>query len=205
MSGKLLKTIVAAIFAVGISGGSACATLLSFSISGIGNVTTDTSNNITAATTSIAIPSMELVSSIATPSTAVLAGISAGNAVSFSNLTLNTVVGPFSFTLTAGDLTFSFTNISSALIVPSGVSTNGSISEQFNGTVTGDTSLGATFLNQTASLSQTCTQAGLRASISCSQSLMTPGLPIRTPEPATLALFGLGLTGLGLIKRKRAA
>ena len=183
---------------------SASATVLSFSITGgVGGYTVNT-GDITALTATKTIPTTNTVSACAPPLTAcTTAAIFGGTAATFGVFTFNTTVGPDVFSLTVGDLTFSFTLVSSAVIIPTTTTVDGSIKEQFQGTITGDTSAGATFLGQTATLSESCTQTGLGSQIACSETVQTPGLPFQTPEPMSLALVGIGLAGLGFASRRR--
>jgi hypothetical protein len=197
---SLSKLLVAIVLAGAMS--SASATLLTFGINLIGSVTLDTPN-ISAATTTKFIPTADLVSSCAgAVGACAAAGIVAGGAATFSTGTLNTFVGPDAFTISAGSQVYSFSNVVLATIVASTATSAGSISLQFDGFVTTDPT--GLFLGQTVTLSQSCTQASTGAIITCNESVITPGIPVETPEPMSLALVGMGLVALGFIRRKRA-
>ena len=116
-------TAAALILATG--GASATPTVLSFGFNGIGTYTVNT-GNITAATATKTIPSSELVNTISTPVSAALAGIvltPTPTPLTFSSLTLSTVNGPTSLTVTVGNLTFTFTSVSGAAIIPTTLTT----------------------------------------------------------------------------------
>lgn len=166
---------------------------------GTGTLSVDT-GNITAATATKTIPTDEKIGQVT--ATGAGEGIAVGTPVTLSTYTLNTTNGPFDLTAIVGDLTLTFTSISGVLIVPSTPTSQGSISEQFNGSVTGDTGTGV-FLGQTTSWSETCTQTSSGALLSCSESVITPGLPTSTPEPMSLALLGIGVLDLGVARRWR--
>jgi len=200
------KLLAGTAMALALAGGTASATTLTFGFNGTGNYTFNT-GDITALTTTKTIPAIELVNTIPGPAlnttNAALAGIALASPVSLSTLTLATANGPDVFTLSVGLLTMSFTSVSGVSIIPSGANSQGAISEQFNGTITGDTSVGQIFLGQTVSISESCTQVSIGNTANCSDTVTTPGIPTQTPEPASLVLIGSGLFGLGLLRFRR--
>jgi len=189
---------------------SASAATLTFGVNLIGSTTLNT-GDITAATTHKTIPTAGQVSSCTgDPGACTTAGIVTGGAATFSTGTLNTTLGPDAFTVTAGLMTISFTNVEQAIIVATTSMSSGSISLHYRGTITGDSSVGHTFLGQSALLSETCTQTGPGAIITCSESVITQGqappliakdIPIASRE--TIALLALLLAAAGAFRIRR--
>lgn len=197
---SFFKLLTAIVLAGAMS--SASATLVTFGINLIGGVTLDT-GNITALTSTKTINPAGTVGVCFPAAACATAGIAIGGAATFSDGTLSTVLGPEAFTISAGGLVFSFSEVVLSTIVATTTTLSGSISLQYDGFVTTDPS--GEFLGQTTSLSQTCTQVANFGAITCSEAVITPGIPVDTPEPMSLALVGMGLAALGFIRRKRRA
>jgi len=205
---KSLSKLLVAIVMIGTMG-SASATLLSFGINLSGSVTLTPAGDIQAGTTTKTInPAGTTSSCTGDAGACVAAGIPTGGGTpaTFSVSVLPTkIVAMAPFTVSTGNIVATFTNISQSTIVATTATVAGSISLQFNGTITGGSGPASIFLGQTISLSETCTQTGPGAVITCSESLRTPGLPQQTPEPMSLALVGVGLLALGFTHRRKSS
>jgi len=81
---------------------------------------------------------------------------------------------------------------------------NGNIGLAFIGTITGDTS-GKYILGGAVDYSVAFTEAGPSGAIGVAQSIDTPISPLLAPEPATMAVLGMGLLGLVAVRRKARA
>jgi hypothetical protein len=112
-----------------------------------------------------------------------------------------------------GGFAFTLANVSN--IVSSALSCNGALCNDakaftISGTVTG-IGFDATNFEGNFTANGTCTRAGQSdnceggsQSASWSSSVVALGTPVTVPVPATLALFGLGLLGLGVSRKKKA-
>jgi hypothetical protein len=206
-----MKSLFAGVVLAGAMS-SASAVTLTFGVDLIGSTTLDT-GDITAGTMHKTIPTADQVSSCTgDPGACTTAGIVTGGAATFSTGTLNTTLGPDAFTVTAGLLTLSFTSVEQSIIVATTSAGPGSISLHFRGTITGDSSVGKTFLGQPAIISETCTQTGPGAVITCSESVITSGqappppsahdIPTASREAIALMALLLAAAGAFMIRRR---
>ena len=138
-----------------------------------------------------------------------LSGLTASELVNFTLPTNILVAGgadtSWSFTLGSGGVDGTFT--AASLTPVAYVSSGGNVTDSFfvNGMFTG---AGATAAVGTtsASLSISLTQSGgAGQAISFSGTFANPSQVHQTPEPATLALMGLGLAGFAASRKKKQA
>ncbi len=201
------RTIIGAGLALGFAAasGSAGATQIagSFGIVPVGKVTVAPGSSVGPAITSVTLPSLDIVNTAVTGNfspdiaTADFASVSPaaipigplGSLVSIPTETV--VVKNFTFTFTQEETTVATRT--------TGANPVGTVDFELLGTVV-DTS--HVLVANTAAFQVAIGQIG-RGVVNLSGTIVSPAAPISTPEPASLALLGAGLIGLGISRRNR--
>ncbi|HEV7268356.1 MAG TPA: PEP-CTERM sorting domain-containing protein [Falsiroseomonas sp.] len=175
------------------TGANAASIIGSFPGAGIG---------VTADTNPIAIGTTFSFASGATTSngTGDLSGLLAGTVFTISSFTA-TAGGTFSYDIPNWG---SFISVGNLVVGQSGPDNNRTVSVFAAGTFTPGANL-ASFDPDDASVTFSATQTGDAVVISASFTFASPPAPPPgIPEPMSLALFGLGLAGLGVAMRRKA-
>jgi hypothetical protein len=102
-------------------------------------------------------------------------------------------------TVTVDSYVFTFTQEETTVAQRSGVPAIGTIGFELIGGVHDTSGL---LDDNTASLSLAVTQIGLGV-INLSETFVSPAVPPNIPEPASLAMLGVGLVGLGITRRRK--
>lgn len=170
----------------------------SIGFSAIGGASADSTNLNTATTVTITNPFVTAGSGQGD-----LSGIAANTPVTISDTTYTvTALGALTpitaFTLDVAGNTFTFDEQEVTVNQTSGSPAHATLTIAFIGSVTGPDITGGT---DTASATYTFNQTGVGGAISFAGTAAHPAQPVTVPEPMGLAALGVGLLGLGFVRR----
>jgi hypothetical protein len=175
----------------------------SFGFAPVGTVTAIPGGILGPTTTAVTMPTTNIVNTAVTGDFS--PDVTTGDALTISPLTvpvgaLNTMVSIPTETVTVDNFIFTFTQEETTVAKRSGNPAVGSVDFELVGMVTDTSGILGT---NTASLQISAGQID-DGVVNLSGTLVAPSVPIRTPEPASLALLGAGLVALGVTRRRKA-